>query len=199
MLNQKEEESLSSMLYRASVNTFHRADIFCRKTERNAKLAVKKLQLRQVKKSFGIDYMTLLEKEANPDELDRCLRDGHEKMGNINKDIRTLRAEKTSLDDMLKQKLVRKPDVQASVEPSEHQHTQDSEPASVGIADARTDVVKSDVEKPKDEVIGDKKPNPQPMELGETSVVSPFESEYETEQEEEFVVLPELREKPWDI
>ena len=54
--------------------------------------------------------MTLLEKDASPEELEQCLRDGHDKMGVLNKDIRALRAEKTSLDEMLERKLVRKTD-----------------------------------------------------------------------------------------
>ena len=109
MSNEK-EESLSSVIHRATLNTLYRADVFCRKSERNAKLAVKKIQLRQVKKSFGIDYMTLLEKEATPEQLDECLRNGHEKIDLIHKEMRTLRAEKTSLDDLLRHKLIHKSD-----------------------------------------------------------------------------------------
>ena len=109
MLHQA-EDPLQSKIYRASMNAFHRADILTRKSSRNARLAIKKLQLHQVKKSFGIEYMTLLEKNASLDELDRCLREGHDKIGVINKDIRTLVGEKTSLDELLQRKLVRKID-----------------------------------------------------------------------------------------
>lgn len=103
-----EGESLAHAIKRGSLNSFYRADIFCRKSERNAKLVVKKFELRHAKKTFGMDYMNLLEKEASQDDFEQCLRNGYEKIGVIHKDIRHLRAEKSSLDDLLKQKLVRK-------------------------------------------------------------------------------------------
>lgn len=100
-----ETELLADLVHRRSINALYRADVFCRKSERNAKIVVKKLQLRRAKKAFGVDYMTLLEKEATSEDFERCLRSGYEKIGVIHKEIRTLRAEKASLDDILKQKL----------------------------------------------------------------------------------------------
>jgi len=117
------DDPLSQKLYQISMETFYRADTLCRKSERNAKLALKKLQARHVKKDFGLKYMTLLEKEASPDELDKCMRDGHEKIDLINKDIRALRAEKASLDDELKRKLAHRTE---HAEAGEHDRTSHS-------------------------------------------------------------------------
>ena len=198
----QEEESLQSMLYRTSMNTFHRAEIFCKKTERNAKLAVKKLQLRQVKKTFGVDYMTLLEKDANPDELEQCMRDGHEKMGNINKDIRTLRAEKTSLDDLLQQKLVRKPTAQTEegVEPAHFQYTPNAEESSEAKVPASKDdesAEKSDDDGKTthaEDVVDDAQANTSTVEPNENPDRRPSDG-----QEDEFVVLPTSREMSWVV
>lgn len=104
-----DDEPLVATIRRKSINSFHRADIFCRKSDRNARLALKKVQLSQAKKSFGLDYMTLLEQEtSSPDELESCMRAGYEKIGVLHKDMKTLRAEKKSLDELLWQKLLRK-------------------------------------------------------------------------------------------
>uniref|UniRef100_A0A7S3P6T4 Uncharacterized protein n=1 Tax=Amphora coffeiformis TaxID=265554 RepID=A0A7S3P6T4_9STRA len=113
------DDPLPQKLYQVSMDTFYRADTLCRKSERNAKLAVKKLQARRVKKAFGLEYMTLLEKEASPEQLDKCMRDGHEKIDLINKDIRALRAEKASLDDELKRKLAHGTE---HADAAEHEH-----------------------------------------------------------------------------
>ena len=104
MLTEKRAITQTKM-FKASMNAFYRTDHFCRKSERNAKLTVKRIQLHQVKKSFGLDYMNLLEKEASAEKLDECLRDGHMKIGLLNKSIHTLRAEKASLDERLKERL----------------------------------------------------------------------------------------------
>ena len=202
MLNQQEkEESLSSLIVRTSVNTFHRAEIFCKKPERNAKLALKKHQLNQVKKSFGVDYMNLLEKDANPDELEQCMRDGHEKMGNLNKDIRMLRAEKTSLDDLLKQKLVPKPashQQQTEVEPARYQYTpgMDSLEAKVDSSTAAGENVTSDEKTPQVEAFVDAQANPPTAEANESGEIIPPGQPSATgnDQEDEFVVLPPPRE-----
>jgi hypothetical protein len=137
-----EEAVKQSKAYKASLMAWYKTDIFCRKSGRNAKLAVKKHQLQQAKKSFGVDYLTLLEQDAGFEKLDECLRDGHMKVGMIKKDIQALRAEKTSLDELLKQKV-------ASLDMAENNHSQ-TEVHETGKVDEFADVYQQQVQK-KDE------------------------------------------------
>ena len=99
MLNHSQQEQLQKMpVYEKSLKAFYHADHFCRKSGKNAQLVVKKHQLRKTKKTFGVDYLTLLEKEASHEQLDQCLRQGHLQVGMIQKDIQKLRSEKKGLD-----------------------------------------------------------------------------------------------------
>ena len=110
MLNysQEQHERLQKTpVYQKSVKAFYRADVFCRKSGKNAQLAVKKHQLRKTKKTFGVDYLTLLENEASHEQLDQCLREGHLQVGMLQKDIQKLRSEKKGLDLWLQDKLAR--------------------------------------------------------------------------------------------
>lgn len=185
MLNHQQEE-IPKKIYQASMDTFYWADTFVKKSERNAKLAIKKLQLRRVKKAFGLDYMTLLEKDATPEQLDHCMREGHENMDRIHKDIRALRAEKASLDDELKRKRVH------GTNEGEHEQTE------ACVAPENTDDSSSGM---KSDTIAEP-----PNERKDSTVVEPASVREETEdgmefafppraaeadQEEEFVVLTE--------
>jgi hypothetical protein len=127
-----DDEPLVETIRRKSINSFHRADIFCRKSDRNARLVLKKVQLKQAKKTFGLDYMTLLEKEeSSPDELDSCMRAGYEKIGVLHKDMKTLRAEKKSLDELLRQKLLRNK--------QEEEHEEQEKEPSIHVTTEATD------------------------------------------------------------
>jgi hypothetical protein len=135
MLN-REKEIKQSKVYKESLEAIYRVDIFCRKSGKNAKLAVKKHQLREAKKTFGLDYLTLLEKDASYDELDECLREGHMKVGLLNKDIQALRAEKKSLDELLQAKLarVKEPDVHKEEESSSQSAAPNDKSEQEGIS-----------------------------------------------------------------
>ena len=192
MLNHP-EEPLPKKLYQVSMDSFYRADTFCRKSERNAKLAVKKLQLRRVKKAFGLDYMTLLEQEASPEELDKCMRDGHHKLDLINKEIRALRAEKASLDDMLQRKLAHGAEYAEHTE-AEHEHpAAPSAPANKNAPPGGTSS-NTGAKSPKD--LKDEKeaePTPANLEAEEGMEFAVPPKVAEASHEEEFVVLAHPR------
>ena len=165
-----------SKVYRTSLKAFYHADNFCRKSGRNAKLAVKKHQLRQAKSRFGMDYLTLLEQDAGYEELDQCLREGHMKVGMINKDIQALRAEKKSLDELLKDKL-------AGVEVK-------NDPDSRDISPPIQPSQKKDSTKMNSEIVGDEKVNDtQELHANDKTKIVLDDEKVENEDEQEYVVL----------
>jgi hypothetical protein len=82
---------------------------FCEKSEFWLKMKLKKRQLKGYKKSFGVQYMDLLDSGASADELEQCVQASKRKMKVIKNDIAELKAAVARIDEKMNNKFHKAP------------------------------------------------------------------------------------------
>lgn len=81
---------------------------FCQKSGKLAKARCKKVQLQSEKKAFGVAYMDMINQGSSEQDLQLFVNARRNEILNIQEEINVLKTEAISIDDKIKQKLVRK-------------------------------------------------------------------------------------------
>jgi hypothetical protein len=103
------EETRRQQLARQSKNSWISFSGFCKKSDKLAKIRFKKMQLNNQRKSFGVNYMTLLERNASQQELQKCISNAQIGMDIIQEEINALQGEAGRIDEKSRRKMVRNP------------------------------------------------------------------------------------------
>jgi hypothetical protein len=82
---------------------------FCEKSEFWAKMKLKKRQIKRCKKSFGVQYMDMIENKASADELDQCLQASQRRIEVIKNDLAELKGAVARIDEKMDNKLHKNP------------------------------------------------------------------------------------------
>eukprot|EP00523_Entomoneis_sp_CCMP467_P011313 CAMPEP_0168741432 /NCGR_PEP_ID=MMETSP0724-20121128/12511_1 /TAXON_ID=265536 /ORGANISM="Amphiprora sp., Strain CCMP467" /LENGTH=129 /DNA_ID=CAMNT_0008788937 /DNA_START=128 /DNA_END=517 /DNA_ORIENTATION=- len=110
------EEPLKEAVVRKSVNSWLTTKSFCRKSDRNLRIAVKQAQLYRAKSSFGVEYMGKMESGSPDNDLDECVQSSRDKVGVLNDKIQSLQEDKQRIDEKLRSKLRASPNSEGVVE-----------------------------------------------------------------------------------
>jgi hypothetical protein len=83
---------------------------FFEKSEFWAKMKLKKRQLKRCKKSFGVQYMDMIESNASADELEQCVEASQRRIEVIKNDISDIKRAVTRIDEKMNDKLHKNPE-----------------------------------------------------------------------------------------
>jgi hypothetical protein len=83
---------------------------FFEKSEFWAKMKLKKRQLKRCKKSFGVQYMDMIESKASADELKQCVEASQRRIEVIKNDTADLKRAVARIDEKMSNKLYKNPE-----------------------------------------------------------------------------------------
>jgi hypothetical protein len=90
-------------------NAWIRSMGFCEKSEFWTKIKLKKRQLKGCKKSFGVQYMDMIERKASTDDLDQCVQASQRKIEVIKNDIAELKIAVARIEEKTDNRLHKNP------------------------------------------------------------------------------------------
>jgi hypothetical protein len=90
-------------------NAWVRSMGFCEKSEFWAKIKLKKRLLKACKKSFGVQYMDMIESKASAEELDQCVQASQRRIEVIKRDIAALKRAVACIEEKTNNRLYKNP------------------------------------------------------------------------------------------
>jgi peptidoglycan hydrolase CwlO-like protein len=103
------DETLVQHTIRGAKNAFTGCFGFLKKSDELTKIKYKETQIAGRKKKFGVEYLDLLAKSAEPAELEACVKKAQDDMKKIQDEIAELEKEVERVDEETKKKIVTKP------------------------------------------------------------------------------------------
>jgi hypothetical protein len=94
-------------------NAWVRSIGFCEKSEFWSKIKLKKRLLKACKKSFGVQYMDMIESKASAEELDQCVQASQRRIEVIKKDIAELKRKVARIEEKTNNRLHKNPGKEA--------------------------------------------------------------------------------------
>jgi Rps23 Pro-64 3,4-dihydroxylase Tpa1-like proline 4-hydroxylase len=107
---QEARESHPQRLVRQSKNSLVRLSGFWKKSDKLAKKQIKQADLKARKRQFGEQYMDLLEKDADPEELENCLNEALRETEIIRNGIDALEASMELVNAKTREKILPTPE-----------------------------------------------------------------------------------------
>jgi hypothetical protein len=107
-------ESSEQRIGRQARNAWISSLGFCEKSELLSKMKIKKEQVKACKRSFGVQYMDMLESGASANQLAQCVKASQLEIQVIKSDIAELGTAAARIDEKTNNKLHKKPEVRQS-------------------------------------------------------------------------------------
>jgi hypothetical protein len=90
-------------------NAWIRSMGFCEKSEFWAKMKLTKRKIKGCKKSFGVQYMDMIESKASTEELDQCVQTSQRKIEVIKKEIAEIKGAVARIEEKTNKRLHKNP------------------------------------------------------------------------------------------
>jgi uncharacterized small protein (DUF1192 family) len=103
------EESLLQHTVRGTKNAFTGCFGFLQKSDELTKIKFKESKIAGRKKQFGVEYLDLVSKGAEPAELEACVKTAQDDMKKIQDEIAVLEKEIERVNEETKKKIITKP------------------------------------------------------------------------------------------
>lgn len=83
----KNEEPFGDKMQRMATNCGHETGLCCFKARKQTQISALELKINQLKKKFGVDYLTLVNRQASPTELKKCLKQAQAEIADLQAQI----------------------------------------------------------------------------------------------------------------